>query len=159
MVKIWKLGLRNFQAEDIILIELFPFWKAGNKGKELKLICVIMWAGGYIIFVFLVGVQLLYNIVLVSAVYWSESTLCIHRVPSDLPHTLRSAARPSWSSQSSKLSSLCYIAAFPSYLLYTVVYICQFQSPNSSPTSWLCHPHIGSTHPFSVSVSLSLSCK
>ena len=55
MVKIWKPGLCDFQAEDIILIELFPFWKARNEGKELKLICVIMWAGGYIMFVFLVG--------------------------------------------------------------------------------------------------------
>lgn len=42
MVKIWKFGLWGFQVEDIILNELCPFWKARIKGKELKLLCVIV---------------------------------------------------------------------------------------------------------------------
>ena len=57
--------------------------------------------------------KLLYNVVLVSAVRWSESAICIHIcLPSWtalLPHP---ACHSSRSSQSTKLSSLCYTAAF-----------------------------------------------
>ena len=64
----------------------------------------------------------------------------------DLPPT----CHPPRSSQRTVLSSLCY-----HYLpiLHMVVYICQSQSPNSSPPPTL------STHRFSTSASLFLPCK
>ena len=56
---------------------------------------------------FFFGVQLLYNVVLVSAVQQSESAICLHMsAPTWISHP-----HPSRSSQSTKLSSLCYTAA------------------------------------------------
>lgn len=51
MLQIWKLWLSNLQDLGHYLIKLCPFWKAGNKEKELKLFCVvwllaILWEGG-----------------------------------------------------------------------------------------------------------------
>ena len=71
---------------------------------------------------------MLYNVVLESAVQLSESAICIHMSP---PTPIPS--HPSRSSQSTKLSSLCYTAAFRSLsILHMVVDICQSFSLNLS---------------------------
>ena len=56
-----------------------------------------------------IGAQLLYNVVLVSAVQWSESAeVYIYPLPPEPPS---SPSHPSRSSQSTELSSLCRTAA------------------------------------------------
>ena len=68
---------------------------------------------------FFIGIYLLYNIILVSAVQQSESAICIHICPPSwisLPTPIPS--HPSRSSQSTMLSFLCLISA--SYCLLLV---------------------------------------
>ena len=102
-------------------------------------------------FFFFIGVLLLYNGVLVSAVQQSESAIRIHISP------------PSWislpprSPQSSEQNSLCYtVGSHQLSVLYIVVYVYQSQSPNSSH---LPSPRLVSIRLFSTSVSLFLLCK
>ena len=65
----------------------------------------------YFMSYFIFGVLLLYRVMLVSAVQWSESAICIHiSPPSWAPHS-PPPSHPSRSSQSTDLSSLCYTAA------------------------------------------------
>ena len=98
-----------------------------------------------------IGVQLLYNVVLVSAVQQSESAICIHISP------LFWISFPFSSPQSTEQSSLCYIVGSHQLsVLYIVVYICQSQSPNSSHPSF---PPLVSIYLFSTSVSLFPLCK
>ena len=99
----------------------------------------------------LIGVQLLYNVVLVSAVQQSESAIHIHISPSFW------ISFPFRSPQTTEQSSLYY--TFCSHqlpILYTVVYICQSQSPNSSHPRFL---PLVSVRLFSTCVSLFLLCK
>ena len=59
---------------------------------------------------FSLGVQLLYNVVFLSAMQWISSAICIHRSPPfGASPPLLSQFHPSQSSQSSELSSLHYI--------------------------------------------------
>ena len=89
-------------------------------------------------FVYLIGVQLLYNVVLVSAVQRSESALCIHISPpawtSFLPTNPLHHPAP-LDHQGAELPVLC--SRFPRSVLHKVVYICQSQSPISSPPLFL----------------------
>ena len=57
-----------------------------------------------------IGVSMLYNVVLVSAVQQSESTICIHISPYPLPLE-PPLSHPSRLSESTELISLCYAAA------------------------------------------------
>ena len=80
-------------------------------------------------FLIFIGVQLLYNILLVSAIQQSESAIRIHISP------LFWISFPFKSPQSDEQSSLCYtVGSHQLSILYIVstVYICQSQSPNSS---------------------------
>ena len=75
-----------------------------------------------------VGVQLLYDVVLVSTVQQSKSAICIHILP---PTPLFWIFFPFRSPQSTEKSSLCYtVGSLQLSILYIVVYICQ--SPKSS---------------------------
>ena len=76
-----------------------------------------------------IGVQLLYNTVLVYNVQQSESAICIHTSPLFwISFSFRSP-------QSTEQSSLCYaVGSHQLSILYIVVYICQSQSPKSSHT-------------------------
>ena len=86
-------------------------------------------------FLFFIGVQLLYNVVLVSAVQQSESAICIHI------STLFWISFPFRSPQSTEQSSVCYtVGSHQLPILYIVVYICHFQSPNSSHLPW--YPYV-----------------
>ena len=74
-----------------------------------------------------IGEQLIYNVVLVSAVQQSESVI---HIPIS---TLFQILFPYRSLQSIEQSSLCYtVGPYQSSILYIVVYICQSQSPNLS---------------------------
>ena len=89
-----------------------------------------------------IGVQLLYNVVLVPAVQPGESAICIHISPLWISFALRSP-------QSIAQSSLCYtVGSHQLSILYIVVYICQSQTPNSFCPSlfppW--YPYICSLH-------------
>ena len=71
----------------------------------------------FIYLFFLIGVQLLYNVVLVSAVQQSESAVCIHISPLSWtylpsPHPRIPPSHPSRSPQSTELSSVHYTAVF-----------------------------------------------
>lgn len=70
---------------------------------------------------FCFGVQLLYNILLASAVQWSELAFLLDTAPA-------TRIPPAWAATEPQLSS----CAIRSYLLLTVVCICQLQSPSSS---------------------------
>ena len=72
----------------------------------------------YFIYLFLIGVELLYNVVLVSAVQQSESAICILISP------LSGISFPFRSSWSTEKSSLCYTAGSHQLsILYIVAYI------------------------------------
>ena len=107
----------------------------------------------FLIFKIFIGVQLLYNVVLVSTVQQSESAIRIHICPLFwISFSCRSL-------QSTEQSSLCYaVGSHQLSILYivSIVYICQSQSPNSShiPLSPLVSIHL-----FSTSVALFLLCK
>ena len=73
-----------------------------------------------------VGGQLLYNVVLVSAVQQSASAVRIHISP------LFWISFPFRSPQSIEQSSLCYTAGSHQISVLYIVCICQSQSPNSS---------------------------
>ena len=79
---------------------------------------------------FFIGVQLLYNVVLVSALQQSKLVIRIHI------STLFQISFPFRSPQITEQSSLCYIVGSHqlSILQYIVVYMCQSQSPSSSHT-------------------------
>ena len=102
-------------------------------------------------FNFLIGMQLLYNVVLVSTVQQSESTICIHISP------LFWFSFPFRSPQSTEQSSLSYtVHSHQLSILYivSIVYVCQSQSPNSS------HPHPISplgVHTFVLYICVSIS--
>ena len=99
-------------------------------------------------FFFLIGVQLLYNVVLVSGV---QNQLYVYAYP----FPLGPPSHPSRSPQSTELSSLHYTAGSHQLsVLHMAVHIRQSQSPSSSPP-----PHPASTHLFSMSVSQFLPCK
>ena len=74
--------------------------------------------------------SIVYNIMLVSAVQWIQSNICIH-ISSPAWTSLSHPFSPSHPSR--KLSSLCYTAGPTSYFfLHMVAYICQCYPPNSS---------------------------
>ena len=80
------------------------------------------WAGRarllFFFFFNFIGIWLLYNVVLVSAVQYSESAICIH-ISSPLWASLPlPTSHPSRSSQSTQLSSLCCTAASHYSLVY-----------------------------------------
>ena len=76
-----------------------------------------------------IGVWLIYNVVLVSAVQQSESVIHIHI------STLFQILFPSRSLQSIEQSSLCYtVGSYWLSILHIVVCLCQSQSPSLSPS-------------------------
>ena len=80
---------------------------------------------GHFLKLIFIGVQLLYNVVLVSTVQQSESGVCIHISP------LFWISFPFRSPQSIEQSSLCYIQQFfICYLLYTQYQQCIYVNPN-----------------------------
>ena len=83
---------------------------------------------------FLIGAQLPYNVMLVSAVQTSESAICKHiSLPSWTSFPLHPPSHPSRSPKSTELSPLCFIAGSHWLsILPMVMYICQFQSPSAS---------------------------
>ena len=92
---------------------------------------------------FFIGVQLLYNVVLISTVQQSESAICIHI------SSLFWISFPFRSPQRTEQSSLCYTVGFHQLsILYivSIVYICQSQSPNLShlPPFLPWYPYVGS---------------
>ena len=110
------------------------------------------WEGGEFSFIYLflfskifIGVQLYYNVVLVSTVQRSESAICIHISP------LFWISFPFRSPKSTKQSSLCYtVGSHQLSILYILVYICQSQSPSSS------HPPFPPWCPYVCSLHLCL---
>ena len=101
----------------------------------------------FIYFLLFIGVQLLYNVVLVSTVQQSESAIRINISP------LFWISFPFRSPQSTEQSSLCYtVGNHQLSILYTasIVYICQSQSPNSS------HPRLPPWYPYVCSLPLCL---
>ena len=88
----------------------------------------------FIFFNILIGVQLLYNVVFVSAVEQSESAISISTSP------LFWISFPFRSPQSTEQSSLYYtVGSHQLSILYIVVYICQSQTLSSShhpPPPW-----------------------
>ena len=92
-------------------------------------------------FFFLIGVELFYNVVLVSAVQQSESALCIHVTPPSwpslqLPHPTHLGHHRAVELSSLLCSGLYGTIPWAIYLhlpIEMVVYICQSHSPNSSP--------------------------
>ena len=93
------------------------------------------------VIIFFTEVQLIYNVVLVSAVQKRESAIHIHISP------LFWISFPFRSPQSIEQSSLCYKQVLISYLFYTQQCICQSQSPNhpTPPYPPWC-PYICSLH-------------
>ena len=74
-----------------------------------------------------IGVQLIYNVVLVSVVQQSESVMHTHI------STLFQILFPCRSLQSIEQSFLCYtVGSYELSILYIVVYVCQSQSPDLS---------------------------
>ena len=94
--------------------------------------------------------QLLYNIVLVSAVRQSESAICIHISP------LLGISFPSRSPPSTESSSLCYTVGphslFICFIHSSVIWRSQLIPPSHPPS-------LVSIHLFSTSVSLFLLCE
>ena len=85
-----------------------------------------------------IGVQLIYNVVLVSGAQQSESVIHMHI------STLFQILFPYRPLQSTEQSSLCYtVGPYQLSILYIVVCICQSQSPNLS----LC-PFLPGNHKF-----------
>ena len=73
----------------------------------------------------IIGVQVIYNIVLVSSVQQSESAICIYKA------TLFQILFPSRLLQNMEQSSLCYtVGPCQLSVLQMVVHICQPQTPN-----------------------------
>ena len=88
------------------------------------------WLLLFVIFIFFVGVSLLWNVVLVSTVQHNQLYLYIYPLLLEPPSA--SPSHPSGSSQSMKVSSLCYRAtSHPLPVLHMVVCICQCYSSNS----------------------------
>ena len=84
---------------------------------------------------------MLYNVLLVSAVKQSGSAICVH-IPPPPGTALPPASRPTKSSQSPELSSMCYTAvSYELSVSYMEVYICQSHFPNSSHPAAL--PQLG----------------
>ena len=90
--------------------------------------CCFMLLSLFIIII--IGEQLLYSVVLVSAVQQSKSAIWIHIYICIYPFPLGSPSHPSRSSQRAELSAL-YIRFLLS-TLNIVLYICQSQLPNCS---------------------------
>ena len=100
-------------------------------------------------FFLIIGVQLLYNVVLVSTVQQSESAIHIHISP------LFWISFPFRSLQSIQQSSLCYtVGSHQLSILYivSIVYICQSPFPNSSHSPFPLGVHTFVLY-FSVSIS------
>ena len=75
-----------------------------------------------------IGVQLLYNVVLLATVQQSQSAICIHISP------FLGISIPFRSPHSTEQSSLSYTVGFqqlPILDIVSILYICQSQSPNS----------------------------
>ena len=136
-----KVGtLVIMQLKNLIPVCRPQMWgaiRAWPSGVLAPVTVSFSWCGGphhSLFFFFLIGVELLYNVVLVSVVQWSESAVCIHISPpscTSLPPSPPS--HPSRSAQSTELSSLCYTAGSHELsVLYMAAHICQSQSPNSS---------------------------
>ena len=129
--------------------QIGKFFKGIGKMQFQTLLVEDNWQSYFILFYLFIGVYLLYNVVLVSAVLQSESALCIHI---SLLFWISFSFK---SPQSIKQSSLCYTAGSHQLsILYILVYICQSQAPNSSrspfpPLVYICL--------FSMSVSLFLA--
>ena len=105
---------------------------------------------------FLIRGQLLYNVVLISAIHQHESTIGIHNVPSllnSLPHPPHPASR--LTQHQVELSAL--YSNFPSPIhftngnVHTSMLLSQFTPPSPCPTM--------SVSLFNVSESLFLPCK
>ena len=88
----------------------------------------------------IVEVELLYNVVLVSAAQQSESAICTHM------STLFWISFPFRSPPSAEESSRCCpVCSYSSCILYTAMYICQSRSSISShPSHSLQYPNIRS---------------
>ena len=94
----WGFPYLQNSSKDMAQNIIYSPW-GGTKGAWLCL------------FVYLfIGVKLLYNVVLVSGVQWSESAICIIISPPSLTSLPLPPSHPSRSSQTTELSSLCYIA-------------------------------------------------
>ena len=110
-------------------------------------------------FFFLIGVQLLYNVVLVSAVQQSESAICIHISPPSWtslpPHTPPIPPTQVKTEHGAELPAL--YSRLPLAICFThgSVYM-SIPIPQFIPHHL---PHRRSTRPFSTSVSLFLPCK
>ena len=105
----------------------------------------------FFFFLIFIGVQLIYNVVLVSGVQQSESVMHIHI------STLFQIVFPYRSLQSTEQSSLCCtVGLYQLSILNIVVCICQSQSPNLSlpPLTPLVTISL-----FSPSVTLFLFCR
>ena len=105
--------------------------------------------GGRYFVLFFIGVHLLYGAVFVSAVQQSESAMYIYVSP------LFCISFPFMSPGSTEWSSLCCRVGSHDWLsvLCIVVYLCQSQSPNSSPPHT---PHRPSWCPYVCSLHLFL---
>ena len=71
-----------------------------------------------------IGVELLYNVALVSAVQPSDSAICIHVSPPSWISFPRPPSHPSRPSQSTELRSLCCAAICFTYQLSSVAQSC-----------------------------------
>ena len=99
------------------------------------------------------GVQLLYEVVSVSAVQQCESAVCLHLSPPS--STSPPPSHPPRSSQSTTLSSPCCTAGLHRYLMYTweCIYVTCLPNP-PSPSQPPQGPLI-----YSLCLSLFLPCK
>ena len=115
--------------------------------------CCFMLLSLFIIII-IIGVQLLYSVVFISAVQQSKSAICIHVYICIYPLPLGSPSRPSRSSQRAELSAL--------YMRFLLTIYSKHSAYMSIPISQLFRlppPHTVSTRPFSMSASLFLPCK
>ena len=123
----WPVIVRNMVSGIFVIMPSVVYSK-----RDGIYICI------YIIFI---GVQLLYNVVLVSAVQKNESALCTHIPP--LCHHRALSRVP------------CATQQVLSRYIHIAVYIRQSQSFNSAYPAF---PHLVSSCLFSVSMSLFLLC-
>ena len=119
----------------VLKLNLCQSYKVKKQNLIVFLICVCLtmrahtFSQVFIFIIIFIGVQLIYNIVLVSGVQQSESVIHIHMFPYLFPLASPSLppspSHPSRWSQSMELITLCYAAASHQLsILHLVVYIC-----------------------------------